>query len=213
MLIQTLELPKPRYASVGGQGQVYITARLNPLDWQRRQEEGQGLIRLIAGEPHFCVRCEDDQSNLCRRVLRQMLEQNRERLTECPECQDGVWDDWEDLEPCKSLGVRCGALTTALHTGFKGQKMRCRRSLGGKYCREAGGGGQEVVEGLLFRTTKCQTTQCQTTVGEAGSPRTARRLTILAPDQVVYEGNQIELICQANTNQSGEEKEDQSSPL
>ena len=31
MLIQTLELPKPRYASVGGQGQVYIAS--NNLVW------------------------------------------------------------------------------------------------------------------------------------------------------------------------------------
>ena len=31
MLIQTLELPKPRYASVGGQGRVYIAS--NNLVW------------------------------------------------------------------------------------------------------------------------------------------------------------------------------------
>ena len=43
------------------------------------------------------MRCEDEESNLCRRVLRQLLDQNRERLTECQEWQDGVWGDWEDL--------------------------------------------------------------------------------------------------------------------
>ena len=64
------------------------------------------------------MRCEDEESNLCRRVLRQLLDQNRERLTECQEWQDGVWGDWEDLEPCRSLGGRCGA-STGLHTGFK----------------------------------------------------------------------------------------------
>ena len=41
------------------------------------------------------MRCEDEESNLCRRVLRQLLDQNRERLTECQEWQDGVWGDWE----------------------------------------------------------------------------------------------------------------------
>ena len=81
--------------------------------------------------------------------------------------------------------------------------MRCKRSLGGKYCREAGGEGEEVVEGFLFRTKQCQTSQCQP---ESSSPRAARLLTILAPEQVVYEGNQIELICQANSNQSGGER-------
>ena len=89
------------------------------------------------------------------------------------------------------------------NTGLKGQRMRCKRSLGGKYCREAGGEGEEVVEGFLFRTKQCQTSQCQP---ESSSPRAARLLTILAPEQVVYEGNQIELICQANSNQSGGER-------
>ena len=145
------------------------------------------------------MRCEDVKSNLCRRVLRQMLEQNREKLTECQETQDGKWEDWEDLEPCRSLGVRCGA-HSGQHTGFKGQTKRCKRSLGGKYCLDAGGDSQEVKEGLLFRTTKCQTDKCQPQ--PEASAITAKRLTILPLGQVVYEGSQIELICQANSNQS-----------
>ena len=145
------------------------------------------------------MRCEDDKSNLCRRVLRQMLEQNREKLTECQENQDGEWEAWKDLEPCRSLSVHCGA-QTGLHTGFKGQTMRCKRNLGGKYCRETGEERKEVKEDLLFRTTKCQTDKCQS------QPVTAKRLRILPLGQAVYEGSEIELICQANSNQPGGER-------
>ena len=140
------------------------------------------------------MRCEDDESNLCRRVLRQMLEQNRERLTECQECKDGVWLGWEDTGPCMSLCYPFGA-HTGPYTGFKGQKMRCKRNLGGKYCKEA---GEEVEEDHLLGTTMCQTDQCQ----PVASAIRAKRLMILAPKKV-FQGDQIELICQANSNLSG----------
>ena len=74
------------------------------------------------------MKCKDEKSNLCRRVLRQMLEQNKQ-MTECLMFQDGEWEDWEDTEPCQAL-EKC-----ILQTGFKGQRRRCKRSLGGKYCQ------------------------------------------------------------------------------
>ena len=140
---------------------------------------------LIADEPHFCVKCEDEDSNLCRRVLRQMLEQNKARITECREYKDGVWGAWEDLEPCKSLGAYCPP---------RPQQKRCQRSLGGKYCRNE---EREVPEGFLFRTEKCEPEQCQ----GLASALPAGGVMIHAPE-LVFVGDQIELICQAGSNHS-----------
>ena len=70
--------------------------------------------------------------------------------------RDGKWGEWEDIkrEPCHPTlrvgGVSCGP-------GRKGQKRKCSRSLGGKYCTEA---GEEVVDGLQFRTVRCEAETC-----------------------------------------------------
>ena len=65
-----------------------------------------------------------------------------------------MWLDWEDEESCNSLreveGSPCGP-------GYKGQRRRCERSLGGKYCQD---NGKEIIEDVLHRTTKCQLAEC-----------------------------------------------------
>ena len=143
------------------------------------------------------MKCEDKDSNLCRRVLRQMLEQNKARMTECGDYKDGVWEEeWEDLEPCKSLLAYCPSQPDLL-VGYKAQQKRCQRSLGGKYCRKETGEQEEMPEGLLFRTKRCRTGQCQ----GLPSPIPARSVMINAPGRV-FEGDQIELICQAGSNHS-----------
>ena len=68
--------------------------------------------------------------------------------------KDGIWLGWKDEAPgCQMIrdeGFPCGP-------GYKGQKRKCERSLGGKYCQE---NGKDVKEDVLYRTTKCDMGKC-----------------------------------------------------
>ena len=70
--------------------------------------------------------------------------------------RDGAWLEWEDEESCNAVleaeGSPCGP-------GYRGQRKRCDRSLGGKYCKDPDN-GKEVREDFLHRTTKCQLAEC-----------------------------------------------------
>ena len=65
-----------------------------------------------------------------------------------------MWLEWEDEESCKTVreaeGSPCGP-------GYRGQRRKCDRSLGGKYCRAK---GKEVLEDVQHRTTKCSLAEC-----------------------------------------------------
>ena len=67
-----------------------------------------------------------------------------------------MWLEWEDEETCKTVreaeGSPCGP-------GYRGQRRKCDRSLGGKYCKDPDN-GKEVPEDFLHRTTKCQLADC-----------------------------------------------------
>ena len=67
--------------------------------------------------------------------------------------KDGIWLGWKDQESCMGMGdggFQCG-------TGYKGQKRKCDRSLGGKYCQD---NGVDVIEDVQHRTTKCDMGKC-----------------------------------------------------
>ena len=65
-----------------------------------------------------------------------------------------MWLEWEDEESCRTVmeaeGSPCGP-------GYRGQRRKCDRSLGGKYCQAK---GKEVLEDVQHRTTKCQLAEC-----------------------------------------------------
>ena len=62
--------------------------------------------------------------------------------------------EWEDEESCKTVreaeGSPCGP-------GYRGQRRKCDRSLGGKYCQA---NGKEVLEDVEHRTTNCDVGEC-----------------------------------------------------
>ena len=68
----------------------------------------------------------------------------------------GVWESWKDIpgEGCQSNrevgGYLCGE-------GLKGQRKKCSRSLGGKYCSEK---GENILEDIFFKTSSCQLNKC-----------------------------------------------------
>ena len=78
-----------------------------------------------------CVSCADKESNYCRRLLQDVLEQNP-HLVQCSKAVDGWWSEWTEGK-CRtaikvSEGFSCG-------NGWQMKTRECigRRS-GGKYC-------------------------------------------------------------------------------
>ena len=59
-------------------------------------------------------------------------------------------------EPCQAtrpVQTRSGAIPCG--SGYKGQKRKCHRVLGGKYCPDDDNG-----EGVMFRNTDCEKRPC-----------------------------------------------------
>merc|ERR1719397_1477869 len=90
-------------------------------------------------------------TNLCQRLLYQMIDDQRKRNIQVYEDYiDGAFLDWTDLEGCVADGdfeeINCGR-------GYRRQSKTCQRNTGSPYCKYS---GTDITGDVIYRTIDCQ---------------------------------------------------------
>ena len=114
----------------------------------------------MQNESQFCTKCVEERSNLCWRVLREILRNNQgDSVVRCPDTpvRHGEWTDWEIIEDCKGI-EKVGASNLTCGDSRTIKRKDCQRSLGGKYCKNDQ--GEDVPENILVKTVRCQDRKC-----------------------------------------------------